>query len=92
MGSLLTTASGLLFAGDLKGFAHAYDAKTGEELWKFNLGSGTRGGPVTYAVSGKQYIIFPSGLGSQALGFVAQIWPELNDYPAGAALSAFTVN
>jgi alcohol dehydrogenase (cytochrome c) len=53
---------------------------------------GTRGGPVTYAVNGKQYIIFPSGLGSQALGFVAQIWPELNDYPAGAALVAFTVN
>jgi alcohol dehydrogenase (cytochrome c) len=92
MGSLLTTASGLLFAGDLRGYAHAYDAKTGEELWKFNLGSGTRGGPVTYAVDGKQYIIFPSGLGSQALGFVSQIWPELNDYPAGAALVAFTVN
>ena len=43
-------------------------------------------------INGKQYIIFPSGLGSQALGFVAQIWPELNDYPAGAALVAFTVN
>jgi hypothetical protein len=37
MGSLLTTASALLFAGDL---THAYDAKIGEELWKVNLGSG----------------------------------------------------
>lgn len=92
MGSLLTTGSGLLFAGDLKGFAHAYDAKTGEELWKFNLGSGTRGGPVSYAVNGKQYIVFPAGLGSQALGFVAQLWPELTDAPPGAALVAFTLN
>jgi len=40
MVSLLTTASVLLFAGDLKGYAHAYDAKTGEELLKVNLGSG----------------------------------------------------
>jgi alcohol dehydrogenase (cytochrome c) len=92
MGSLLTTGSGLLFAGDLKGWAHAYDAKTGEELWKFNLGSGTRGGPVTYAVNGKQYIIFPSGLGSAAISLVAQLWPELTDYPAGAALIAFTLD
>ncbi len=92
MGSLLTTGSGLLFAGDLKGWAHAYDASTGEELWKFNLGSGTRGGPVTYSVNGKQYLVFPSGLGSAAISLVAQLWPELTDYPAGAALIAFTLD
>jgi alcohol dehydrogenase (cytochrome c) len=41
--SLLTTAGGLLFAGDLKGNALAYDAATG---------SGFRGGPVTYIAGG----------------------------------------
>jgi alcohol dehydrogenase (cytochrome c) len=47
---------------------------------------------VTYAVDGKQYIIFPSGLGSAAISLVAQLWPELTNYPAGAALIAFTVD
>jgi len=31
--SLLTTGGGLLFAGDLKGNALAYDASTGKQLW-----------------------------------------------------------
>ena len=31
----------------------------------------TRGGPVSYAVKGKQYIVIPTGLGSHAPGFLA---------------------
>jgi alcohol dehydrogenase (cytochrome c) len=87
--SLLTTAGGLLFAGDLKGNALAYDAATGKQLWSFYTGSGFRGGPVTYTAGGHQYVLFPSGLGGLGLGFVTQLWPEVANYPAGGALVAF---
>lgn len=87
--SVLTTAGGLVFIGGLRGWAHAYDAKTGTELWRFNLGSGVHGGPISYAAEGHQYVLFPSGFGGLGMGFVAQGWPEVADFPAGAALIAF---
>lgn len=87
--SLMTTAGGLLFDGDLKGNALAYDASTGKQLWSFNTGSGFRGGPVTYTADGHQYVLFPSGIGGFGLGFVSQLWPEVADYPVGATLVAF---
>jgi alcohol dehydrogenase (cytochrome c) len=87
--SLMTTAGGLLFAGDLKGNALAYDAATGRQLWSFNTGSGIKGGPVTYEAGGHQYILYPSGIGGLGLGLVAQLWPELANYPAASTLIAF---
>jgi alcohol dehydrogenase (cytochrome c) len=87
--SLMTTAGGLLFAGDLKGNALAYDAATGRQLWSFNTGSGIKGGPVTYEAGGHQYILYPSGIGGLGLGLVAQLWPELANNPAASTLIAF---
>jgi alcohol dehydrogenase (cytochrome c) len=89
--SVLTTAGGLVFVGDVQGLARALDAETGKELWSFNLGSGMHGGPISYEAGGHQYILIPSGLGGLGMGFVAQIWPEVADFPAGAALVAFRV-
>ena len=57
-----TTGGGVLFAGDLKGNALAYDASTGKQLWSFYTGSGYRGGPVTYTADGHQYVLFPAEL------------------------------
>src|SRR5690606_40925736 len=36
--SLMSTASGLLFGGDVSGRFRAYDQDTGEILWEVNLG------------------------------------------------------
>ncbi len=76
----------------MQGNAHAYDGANGQHLWQFNMGSGVRGGPISYEAGGHQYVLYPSGIGSNAIGFFAQLWPEVVDYPAGAALVAFRLN
>jgi len=38
------------------GFIYAYDAKTGKELWKWQAPDYIQSPPVTYSVSGKQYV------------------------------------
>jgi len=60
---LLATKGGLIFTGDLRGFAMALDADTGKELWKFQTGSGINASPITYELDGVQYIALLSGLG-----------------------------
>jgi len=60
-GGTMTTSTGLVFAGDIKGVFRAMDAKTGKELWKFNTGSGITAAPMTYTLDGKQYVAVVSG-------------------------------
>ena len=72
-------------------FARSYDLESGKELWRFNAGSGARGGPVSYAVNGKQYIAIPTGLGSHAPGFLTGAFPQIRDLPGGSALIVFSL-
>lgn len=92
LSSVLTTAGGLVFTGDMEGRIYAYDADDGAELWRFSAGSGIRGGPVSYAAGGRQYIVVPTGLGSHAPGFLAGAFPRIKDLSGGAALIAFTLD
>ncbi len=92
LSSVLATGGGLVFTGDMRGVLYAYDAANGKELWRFNAGSGARGGPVSYSVRGKQYIAIPTGLGSHAPGFMTGAFPQIRDLPGGSALMVFTVN
>ena len=39
----------------------AYDKANGKVVWQMKLPAGTTGGPVTYAIDGKQYIVLPIG-------------------------------
>lgn len=91
LSSVLATAGGLVFTGDMRGQLYALDADDGKELWRFNAGSGARGGPISYAVQGRQYIAFPTGLGSHAPGFLTGLFSEIRDLPGGAALVVFEV-
>jgi len=51
------TAGGLIFQGGKHdGAMHAYDAVTGEELWKITLGTGFEAAPVSYMHNGVQYL------------------------------------
>jgi quinohemoprotein ethanol dehydrogenase len=64
----VATAGGLVFAGtgsNTAGYLFAFDAKTGDELWKFNTGAGVFGSPSTYMVNGEQFITVASGGGER---------------------------
>jgi PQQ-dependent dehydrogenase (methanol/ethanol family) len=62
-GGLLATGGGLVFGGGADGIFAAYDAKTGEELWRMDLTTGILAPPVSYAVDGEQYIAVLAGWG-----------------------------
>jgi alcohol dehydrogenase (cytochrome c) len=91
LAALLSTGGELLFAGDPEGNFLALNARTGERLWKFQTGSGHRGGPISYAVNGKQYIATPSGWGSFTAGRLAEFFPELEGARQGATVYAFAL-
>ncbi|MGH9686073.1 MAG: PQQ-dependent dehydrogenase, methanol/ethanol family [Candidatus Acidiferrales bacterium] len=60
--STLSTAGGLVFAGSNEGNFFALDAETGKLLWEFTLGGAdSEGNCVTYAIDGKQYVLYASG-------------------------------
>ncbi len=64
LASLLATAGNLLFVPDARGWLHAYNAQTGQELWSHNNGIGHVGGIISYSAKGKQYIAVATGWGS----------------------------
>ncbi|HTO45588.1 MAG TPA: PQQ-binding-like beta-propeller repeat protein [Burkholderiales bacterium] len=90
--TILSTKGGLVFSGDMRGYVYAYNADNGKELWKFNMGSGSRGGIISYMAGGEQYVLVPSGLGSALQAVTSQIYPELMEFPSGATLFAFKVS
>ena len=71
------------------GILRAFDADTGKVLWTFNTGSGLRGGIISYAVDGEQYILVPSGWGSYGAILLPALLPKLEKLPAAATLLAF---
>jgi alcohol dehydrogenase (cytochrome c) len=74
--SLVATASGLLFGGDVNGRFRALDQATGKVLWETNLGSSVTGYPITFSIDGKQYVAVSTG-SSLATGGIAGLTPEL---------------
>jgi alcohol dehydrogenase (cytochrome c) len=56
----LSTAGGLVFAGDMEGNLIALDARTGKDLWHFGTGAPITASPITYAVYGRQYVAIAS--------------------------------
>ncbi|HMV55341.1 MAG TPA: methanol/ethanol family PQQ-dependent dehydrogenase [Rhodocyclaceae bacterium] len=70
---IVATAGGLIFAGDAEGYFSALRDDTGEQLWRFNVGTGIHGNPTTFTVDGKQYVAIVYGPGGGSL------WPLVYD-------------
>jgi PQQ-dependent dehydrogenase (methanol/ethanol family) len=63
-GGALATKGDVVFYGTLDGWFKAANARTGEVLWKFKVGSGVVGNPMTYlGPDGRQYVAIYSGIG-----------------------------
>lgn len=86
----LTTAGGVVFAGDIDRRFRAWDTATGRELWGTRLPTSVQGFPVSYAVDGVQYVAVSTGLGGGSPRFVpARVSPEIRYPPSGNGLFVF---
>ena len=65
---LLSTAGGLVFAGDDQGVLTALDAASGKALWHFNTGQRISASPMSYSFKGRQYIAIAAGSNVVAFG------------------------
>lgn len=56
---LLVTETGIVFSNAKDGHVYAFDAETGEELWRGQIpgNMGTQGIPSMYMVNGRQYLV-----------------------------------
>ena len=63
-GGVLSTAGNVVFQGQGTGEFTAYAADTGKKVWSIDTGSAIESVPVTYTVSGEQYVLLPVGWGS----------------------------
>jgi PQQ-dependent dehydrogenase (methanol/ethanol family) len=61
IGGALATAGNLVFMGEGNGWFDAFNAKSGEPVWRYNLGAGVNAPPITYQVNGEQYIAVAAG-------------------------------
>lgn len=61
---VVATGGDVVFYGTLDGWFKAVDARNGRPLWKFKVGSGVVGNPISYrGPDGKQYIAVYAGIG-----------------------------
>jgi lanthanide-dependent methanol dehydrogenase len=80
----VVTAGGVAFYGTMDGWFKAIDAQTGNQLWRFKLGSGVVGQPVSYrGPDGRQYVAILAGVGGWAGAIVSG---QLDARDATAAL------
>jgi alcohol dehydrogenase (cytochrome c) len=61
IGGALATAGNLVFMGEGNGWFDAFNAKTGQQVWRYNLSAGVNAPPVSYEVNGEQYIAVAAG-------------------------------
>jgi alcohol dehydrogenase (cytochrome c) len=83
----LATAGNLVFIGEPDGTLSAHDAKTLQEVWSFNVGTGINAPPITYSVGGKQYVAVL--VGSKQPAAVINNSPELKYTSTASMLYVF---
>lgn len=90
MGSVLITAGGVVFAGDVNRRFSAFDAMTGTLLWDTALSGPVTGTPISYAVGGQQFVAVALGGGTDLEGLLA-LTPNLRPGAGGNALFVFSL-
>ncbi|MFL6792688.1 MAG: pyrroloquinoline quinone-dependent dehydrogenase [Bradyrhizobium sp.] len=96
------TAGGVVFTGAMDAYLRAFDAKSGEELWRGRLPVPGVANPMTYLWKGEQYVAIGAGGHSEAgttigdsvaafrlprPGEAPSLWSRTIDRPGGRFLS-----
>jgi len=90
--SVLSSAGGVVFAGDLDRMFRAFDADTGEILWETRLPASVQGFPLTFSAGGRQYVaVTTSNGGGSPRNVPRQIAPEIHSPATGNALYVFAL-
>jgi alcohol dehydrogenase (cytochrome c) len=90
--SLLASAGGLVWGGARDRQFRAYDAGTGEVLWRIGLNASPSSSPATYSVDGVQYVAIVAGGGGAFDAGSRSLTPEIIDPAAGTTLWVFKLN
>lgn len=90
MGSVLTTAGGLVVVGDLNRRLHILDQETGKVLYNTVLAGPITGYPISYAVEGRQYIAVTGGGGTE-LEKLNELMPGYNALPGVNSVYVFSL-
>jgi alcohol dehydrogenase (cytochrome c) len=85
----LATAGNLVFLGHYDGTFAAYDAKTLNEVWSFNVGSPIQAPPMSYSANGKQYVAIL--VGARMWPYIIQNAPELKNMTTTSTLYVFAL-
>ena len=90
--SVLSTAGGVAFAGDLDRSFKGVDVKSGKVVFETRLATSVQGFPITFAVDGKQYVAVATGLGGGSPRQVpSTVTPEIRPPNRGQALYVFAL-
>ncbi|MEX2582838.1 MAG: PQQ-dependent dehydrogenase, methanol/ethanol family [Gemmatimonadota bacterium] len=58
---IVSTAGGVVFSGDNEGYFIAADSRTGQELFRYQMGAPIYAAPTTYTIDGRQYVTLVAG-------------------------------
>jgi alcohol dehydrogenase (cytochrome c) len=90
--SVLSTAGGVAFAGDLDRGFKAVDVRNGRVLWQTRLATSVQGYPISFAVNGRQYVAVATGVGGGSpRGIPNAVSPEIEVPNRGHALYVFAL-
>ena len=90
-GGVLATAGKLVFQGSADGYFSAYEAASGELLWRLATGTPINAAPAAYEIDGRQHVVVPVGSG----GGMQFNYPAIHgsDMPVGPTrLMAFSLD
>ena len=89
---VLSTAGGVVFAGDLNRMFRAFDAGTGRMLWEIRLPAAVQGFPLTFTANGKQYVAVTTANGGGSPRNVPRlVAPDVRYPESGNALYVFAL-
>ncbi len=90
-GSVVVTAGGVVFWGDLNRRFLALDADSGKVLWETIVGGSVSVSTITYAVNGKQYVAVQTGDGQLTSSLLA-LTPDLKPPRGYNAIYVFALS